>query len=110
MAIPTQIRQRIVEDCKDGMNYREAAAKWRVSIGTVSNIMKGYRETGKVAPPSPSRVRKSVIENRREEVVTFLDKNKNATLVDVRNFLKAEVCLMTVWRQLKKWKLSHKKK
>ena len=109
MAIPTQIRRRIVDDCKDGITYRQAAAKWRVSVGTVSSIMKGFRETGEVVPPQQKRMRKSAIEHRRQQVITFLEKNKNATLVDVRNELKAEVCLMTIWRQLKKWELSHKK-
>jgi len=109
MAIPTQIRQRIVDDCKDGITYREVAVKWRVSIGTVSNIMKGYRETGQVAPPSPSRVRKSVIEHRREEVLTFLEENKNATLNDVREKLDVPVSVVTIWRRLKNWNLSHKK-
>ena len=113
MAVPTQIRRRIVEDYKDykvGMSYRELAEKWRVSVGTVSNIMKEFRETGEVTPPQQKRVRKPKLEGRREEVVTFLEKNKNATLTDVRKFLKVEVCLVTIWRQMKKWGLSHKKK
>jgi len=110
MAIPTQIRQRIVEDCKGGVSYQKLAEKWRVSTGTVSNIMKEYRETGKVGLPQQKRVRKSKLDGRRDEVVVFLEKNKNATLADIRKFLRVEVCLMTLWRQMKKWGLSHKKK
>jgi transposase len=68
-----------------------------------------YRETGEVTPPPRPCNRKSKIEHRREEIITFLEKNKNATLNDVRKLLNNEVSLMTVWLQLQKWGLSHKK-
>ena len=107
--IPTEMRRRIVEDCKKGISQRKVAQKWDVCPATVTNIMARYRETGEVTTPPRPYNRKSKIADRHAEVITFLEKNKNATLVDVRNELKVEVCLMTIWRQLKKWELSHKK-
>jgi len=108
--IPTEMRRRIVEDCKTGISQRKVAQKWDVCPATVMNIMARYRETGEVTPPPRPNTRKSKLDDRRDEVIAFLEKNKNATLVDVRNELKVEVSLMTIWLHLQKWGLSHKKK
>jgi len=110
--IPTEIRRRVVEDStQGGMSCRDVAEKWRISPSVVCKIMARWRKTGEVTPPPHRRGRKSKISDRRqEEVVTFLNENKNATLNDVREKLGCDVCLVTVWRKLKNWGLSHKKK
>jgi len=108
-AIPTEIRRRVVEDCKEGMSYRNAAEKWRISAAMVCKIMKRFRETGEVTPPPHPRGRKQKISDYREAVETFLEENKTATLADVREKLDVKVSVVTVWRHLKKWGFSHKK-
>jgi transposase len=107
--IPTEMRRLIAEDCKKGISQRKVALKWGVCPATVTNIMTRYRETGEVTPPPRPNRRVSKIEHRRDEIIAFLEKNKNATLNDVRKLLNNEVCLMTVWLQLQKWGFSHKK-
>lgn len=108
--IPVEMRTRIVEDVEAGMTQCKVAEKWHVSAPLVSKIMKLHRTTGDIQPKKPTGGRKSKLIGRREEIQAYVKENKNATLADICHALKLNVSLVTLWKYLKKWKFSHKKK
>ena len=59
--IPTEFRERILEDCDNGLSEQKATKKWKVGRSTIAKIKKQRRETGSIEPkilqtgPKPKR-------------------------------------------------------
>jgi Transposase and inactivated derivatives len=107
--IPNEIRQRILDDCNDGMTEVEAAEKWKVSPSFITKLKRHVRETGSVEPKHGKTGAKRKLESCRELLQKMVKQTPDATLEEIRDQLPVDVTTPTVFNELRRLKLVYKK-
>ena len=108
--IPTEMRTRILEDCDNGMSERKAAIKWKVGRATISKIKKLRRDTGSIEPRKGVTGPQPKLLAHRQLLQEIVAKTPDSTLEEIRAQLPVVVSIQTVHVELKKLKLTYKKK
>jgi hypothetical protein len=100
MALSAGMRGQIVGMSKAGSKSPAIAAELNVSERTVRSVLQQFKNRGDVEiKKSPGRPRK-LSERDVRSVVTYLHKNRRATLADITNSLPTKVSQSTVRRTL----------
>lgn len=108
-AYGVELRQRVLNDCDSGMTESAAAEKWQVSVKWIQKIKKQRRETGCIKPKIPKTGPKPKLAPHRELLQKIVVETPDATLEEIRDRLPVEVCIVTVFNELRKLKLVYKK-
>lgn len=110
------LRWRIVRACERGtQSQREVAEAFEVSLATVENLLRRYRQTGDVAPQA-RRVQTPALLNAadREQLRHWVQAQPDATLGELREQLVkdrgVEVSTPTLCRVLQQLGLRRKKR
>jgi len=103
--IPTEMRERILDDCDNGMTEKAAAEKWNVGRSTIAKIKKQRRQTGSIEPIKPKSGPKAKLAEYRALLRQIVEKTPDATLEKIRDQLPVKVCVATVFNELQKLKL-----
>jgi transposase len=110
MAIPIEMKRRILDDCTNGMTESAAAEKWHVSQSAITKLKRHFRETGSLEPKNGKRGPKPKLEPHHRLIKKIVAKTPDATLEEIREQLPIKVCNETIAAALRKLKLSYKKK
>lgn len=106
------LRKRIVAARnQDGQSMGQIAERFRISKGTVQNILERYRDAGTVEPAPQNAGRKRAL---NEDVVKKLEEQvllrPDATLKQLRDACALSVSLVTVHNYLKRMGYTLKKR
>ena len=102
--ILTEMRQKILDDCDNGMTEKAAAKKWNVGRSTIAKIKKQRRDTGSIEPIKPKSGPKAKLAEHRGLLRQIMEKTPNATLEEIRDRLPVKVCVATIYNELQKLK------
>lgn len=97
-AYSMDLRVRVLRDSDAGMKADDVAAKYQVSGSWVRLLKQRRRQTGEVAPrvqrhgPSPK------LAPRLHELRALIEAHPDRTLVELKEALRADVGLATIWR------------
>ncbi len=109
-AYGVELRQRVLDDCDNGMTEAAAVKKWKVSRQWIQKIKKQRRETGSIEPKIPKTGPKAKLAEHRGLLKQIVTKTPDATLEEIREQLPVLVSIQTVHVELKKLKLTCKKR
>lgn len=107
--IPIEMRERILDDCANGMTEVAVAEKWKVSQSFIAKLKRRVRETGSLEPTKPQTGPKPKLEQHRDLLQQIVRQSPDATLFEIRDALPVKVSHQTVANELKKLKLTYKK-
>ena len=82
-AYSVDLRVRILHDCHNGMNRKDAAQKYSVSLSCVSNFCQQYKDTNNIAPKEYKRGRKQKHVPYENEVRQLITDHPDASLVEL---------------------------
>lgn len=89
-AIPTEFRERILEDCDNGLSERKAAQKWKVGRSTIAKIKKQRRPFslfgGSIEPKQGKTGPKPKLAEHRGLLKQIGERTPDATLEALFNF------------------------
>src|SRR5262245_18572794 len=113
--LSTDLRARIICAREAGSTYEECAEEFLVSRSTVDRLIHRHRETGSVSPKAHAGGRPWRIPRKALHVLTELVEDKpDTTRGELRKAIKAslgiEVSTATIGRELRRLKLTLKKK
>lgn len=105
------LRKRVIEDRLKKMKLDDIAAKYDVSAIWVRKLMKVYKETGSYEPkPRGRRVGTRHLADHKAALLEAVKQNPDATLEALCEVLPVKVSVPTLHRELKKLKISFKKR
>ena len=108
-AYSMDLRERVLADCDAGLRTGPVAHKYAVSPRWVRLIKRRRRLTGEVAP----RVRASrppKLSAHRERLRALVQEKPDRTLAELRDRLGVDCALSVLWRELRRLRLSFKKR
>ena len=108
-AYSTDLRERVLLDCDEGMGTTAVAAKYRVSPAWVRRLKQRRRATGETAP-RPSGRRKATWTPHAEAIRVAIAETPDATLAELRQRLGLTLSITTLWRAIAALGLTVKKK
>lgn len=108
-AYSLDLRTRVLADYDEGVQTVELARRYRVSAWWVHKLVRQRRETGRVAPLAPSGGRKRKLAGHDERIRKIVREHADATLMELREKLGVSVGLTTLWKTLRRLKLTLKK-
>jgi len=85
-AYSVDLRVRILHDCHNGMNRKDVAKKYSVSLSSVYNFCQQYKDTNTIAPQEYKRGRKQKLAPYEQEVRQLITDHPDATSL---NFVKS---------------------
>lgn len=106
------LRERVVSAHLSGESSRAVARRFEVAVSSVVKWSKLYRETGSVAPGKMGGHRPRLLAPYRDFIVEQVRRTPHLTLAQMQALLAARgvsVSLDTVWRFLRRERLSFKK-
>lgn len=104
------LRTRVLRDSEAGLPSKEVAAKYAVSRAWVDRVKQRRRETGEVAPRTPTKFRSRTLTADQEHQLIFLiTARPDATLAELQDALATPAALSTIWRTLARLGLTFKK-
>lgn len=109
MAFSTDLRERVLADFKEGLCFAQLSRKYRVSAEWARTFIRRYEETGEIDARSHRNHRQSFATRHEILLRQAIQDNPSHTLESLREHLKLEVSLPTLWLALKTLKLSFKK-
>ena len=84
------LRRRVLETVAEGLSFREAAERFRVSVSSIAAWRRLEREQGHPGPrPMGGDTRSWKIEAERDAVLGILEENPGFTLAELRRALEA---------------------
>jgi transposase len=104
------LRLRIHEACQAGESSAEVAERFAVSSAFVRRLEQRFRRTGSLAPRAGRGGRPAALAGRDEELRRAVRDFPDATPAEHRDRLKLPVSRVTVWRALRRLRLTRKKK
>jgi transposase len=108
-AYSMDLRERVLDDCDDGMTAGEAAEAHRVSPAWVRRLLQRRRETGEVAPRTGRPGPPPALAAEHDRLRELVRSNPGLTAAEYRDRLGVGVAVLTVWRALRRLGLTHKK-
>lgn len=112
-AYSLDLRERIIAAHSEGISIRKIARQYKVNKGTVSNLIKLKRETGKINPKPARGGKQSQLATKEKELAEMVEKYSDYTLEEYCECWDEQtgvrVSASTMCRQLKKLKLTIKK-
>lgn len=109
-AYSMDLRERVMADVDAGMGTKAAAEKYRVSPDWVRKLKRFRRQTGSFAA-RPQRVSHATkLDHQLPHLEQLVQERPDATLKELRAALGMSVGLATVWRALKRLRLTFKKR
>ena len=113
-AYGVELRQRVLDDCDNGMTEIATANKWKVSQSFIAKIKKQRRDPGsielKIPKTGPKHVTKNTLEPHQELLKIIVAKTPDATLAEIQEQLPIQVSNRAIHVELVKLKLIYKKK
>lgn len=112
-AYSIDLRERVVLAVSSGGSCRAVAARFGVAVSTVVKWHQLYRRTGGVAPGKMGGHRALVLAPHRDWLLARIKQQSDVTLHGLKGELKARgisVSHDTIWRYLRREKMSFKKK
>lgn len=112
---PVELRQRVVDFVAEGNTHRSAAARFRVSVKFVNDMVKLRRATGSLAPkPQGNGGGHGKLSGLKDWVARRIGQKRDLTVAE----LAAEIAVThgtavhrgSVWRLLRDLGLTHKKR
>lgn len=107
MAYSMDLRQRVIDDCDAGLGTKAVAQKYSVSPAWVRRLKQHRRERGDICPRVGTGRRPTIDHNKLAALVAA---QPDATLVELRDRLGAEVTTQAVSKALQRLKLTFKKR
>jgi transposase len=110
-AYSLDLRKRVLARCDAGHGTKQVAQEFDVSPAWVRRLKQRRRERNTIAPvarkmPDQHKLK----EPDRRELLQLVDRNPDATLVELRKMLGGKASVVTVWRALRDLRLSLKKR
>ena len=105
------LKVRILEACQAGENYSQAAQRFSVSPGFVSKLMKLFRETGSLVVLEKKKrgPKFRFTKSQEEKLGKLVSKNPGINARQLRDKLRVEASILTVWRALRRLGFTVKK-
>jgi transposase len=104
------LRSRIHDACQSGDSTSEVAERFGVSPAFVRRLKQRFRLTGSLAPRPGGRGPAPKLAGREEELRRAVRERPDATPAEHRDRLKLPASRVTVWRALRRLRLTRKKK
>jgi transposase len=108
-ALDRDLRERIVRAVERGEPMPRVAARFEVGLSTVKKLKYRHRDTGSTEPLTSHCGRKRVIRPEQAERLAELARAGGRTLELLRAELGLACSLTTVWKELRRRGLRHKK-
>ena len=109
MAYGIDLRRRVLKACDGGMKLAEVAAKYEVSQSFVEKLLHRRRTTGEIGPKEYKRGPKEKLKAHEDRLRELVDRQPDITLAELRDRLKVDVPLSTIWYALDRLRLTFKK-
>lgn len=112
-AYSIDLRERVVLAVSSGDSCRAVAARFGVAVSSVVKWSQLYRRTGGVVPGKMGGHRKLILAPHRDWLLARIKQQSDVTLHGLKDELKArgvKVSHDTIWRYLRREKMSFKKK
>jgi len=109
-ALSLDIRTRIFNAVQSGESCSEAAERFEVSPAFVRRLMQRHRQSGTLAPKTGPRGRKPLLDDKMDDIRKLLAEQPDLTAGEVREQLKLDVCVHTVWRAIRRLDNTFKKR
>ncbi len=111
-SLSLDLRTRIVALVEEGEHsLRELAVLFRVNLSTIVRLLQRYRGTGSVAPkPHGGGMPRKLNAKAVARLLELVKQQPDATLAELRAQLGIPCSLMTIFRALKRNRISRKKK
>ena len=101
------LRERVIGDCDAGLGTKAVAKEYKVSPAWVRRLKQHRRERGDIAPRTGGGSRGRKIDRGR--LAELAEAQPDATLVEPRDRLGADVTAWAVGKALRQLKLTYKK-
>jgi transposase len=108
-AYSEDLRLRVLADSRDGLSTEAVAQKLRVSGSWVRKVKQRHRQTGETAPRKARVSHATKLDAHLEQLDRCVTEQPDATLNELRDRMPVTVGASTVWRALKRLRLSFKK-
>lgn len=110
-ALSMDLRQRIIDAVELGVeNMSQIADRFAVSYEVVKKLKRQYRELGTIEPQTFKCGRKRALsESQQKRLVKMVRDNPSLTLLQMRDKLRVKCCESTIWYELRRQEISHKK-
>lgn len=111
MAAPysMDLRERVLRAWEASGDADEVAATFEVSRAWVHRLAQRQRETGSIAPKTPTTFRARILAGQDDRLTAIVNARPDATLAEIREALPTTAALSTVWLALDRLRLTVKK-
>lgn len=106
------LRERIVAAVEAGEHsLRELAELFAVNLSTIVRLLQRFRRTGSVQPkPHGGGARPKLDAQASARLLELVRQQPDATLAELRERVRVECSIMTIWRTLRRHRITRKKK
>ena len=109
-AYSMDLRTRVLRDSDAGLSSKELAERYHVSRAWVDALKQRRRETGAFAPLKPTKFRGRALASADvDRLAAFVAAHPDATLAEIREWLRTAAGLTTIWRACNQLDLTFKK-
>ncbi|MCK5862019.1 MAG: helix-turn-helix domain-containing protein [Candidatus Hydrogenedentes bacterium] len=106
----TEIRKHAIAAYQDGKGTQADIAKfYGVDISTFQRWLQRYRQTGVAAPLQRGHYSSALSEEQKEDLSRYLQERPDATLEQMRGFLRVTCSLVAIHNTLKRMGYRRKK-
>jgi len=111
MAAPYSIdlRERVLKAWKASGDADDVAATFGVSRAWVHRLAQRERETGSIAPRTPTKFRSRVLAGQEDRLRALIWARPDATLAELREALPTTAALSTLWLEIDRLGITVKK-
>lgn len=109
MALPMELRERVLKVCDEGASPRSAAERFLVGVRTVERWIARRRQTGSVAPIKPPGRPRDLSAEQRETLRREACAVPDATLSELRERSSIDGSLTLIHNELRRLGFSRKK-
>lgn len=103
------LRKRVVDAYDKGMSPEKVAKLFNVSDRWIYSLLKKRKEHGTIEPLEPTGGPNLKLIKHRESIEDFVREKPDATLNEITEALKLDVCIATVHNMLKRMGITYKK-
>lgn len=109
MALPMELRERVLKVCDEGASHKDAAERFLVGVRTVERWIARRRRTGSVAPVKPPGRPRGLSVEQRETLRREACAAPDATLAELRERSGIDGSLTRIHNELRRLGFSRKK-